>query len=317
MGGIKTNVNIMSSNMDPNCNWSPGLRMSPDYVRWLNNATFLDYYYRLKDLAISEFKWTGLPETCDERFLELILFEFGYALFFQHNINKAYLTLQCTIAGKLNMYRKPIERRAYAITGFNQLCNDLDSVLIFNNFLRTPTSFTVELFAKRLAEVEAAISGNLSQQKTPVVIKATKEQKLSYENAAQRRMEGYPLIFVDKTFDTNSFELFPIDVPQNFNELIIAKQRIWNEAMNFLGIDNANTDKKERMITQEIESNNQQVEMSRFTRLNARRQAAEEINRLFGLDVSVDFRPLSENTGLLPDAGKQDEEVDDGILREI
>lgn len=279
------------NNLDTKCNWS-GLRFDKKYSQWLNDATFFDYYTRLKELAINMFEWVNLPPTCDPRFLELILFEFGYCLFFQHNVNGAFLTLQCAINGPLNMYRIPIRRRAYAVTGFNQECSDQDSVIIFNNYLRQPTSLTVELFAQRLTRLERAIDVNINAQKTPILITGTQAQKKSMEELYKKFDENAPVIFGYKgTMDT-PLTVFKTDAPESYPNLMEAKARIWNEALTFLGVNNANTDKRERLITDEVNSNNQLLSAQRYVMLNARKQACDLINQLFAteLDAPVDVR---------------------------
>ena len=50
------------------------------------------------------------------------------------------------------------------------------------------------------------------------------------------------------------------------------------------------TEKKERLISNEVMSNMGDVEAQRFTRLNARKYACDQINKLFGLDVNCEFR---------------------------
>ena len=80
----------------------------------MNNRTYIQYYNRLTELALSMFEWKGLPDTVDPRFLEMCLFAEGKAIFFKDDGGLGYLTLQCSISGELNVYRIPIYRRAYA-----------------------------------------------------------------------------------------------------------------------------------------------------------------------------------------------------------
>ena len=65
--------------------------------------------------------------------------------------------------------------------------------------------------------------------------------------------------------------------------------------LTYFGIENANTEKRERLVTDEITSNMGGVAISRNSRMNAREQACKEINRLFGLEVSVDFEGRIED----------------------
>lgn len=260
--------------------------------QWMNDATFFDYYYRLKELAINQFEWINLPPTCDARFLELILFEFGYALFFRHRLNKGFFTTQCTLEGPLNIYRIPIRRRAYTVTELQQECDDQDSVIIWNNYLRQPTSLTIQLFAQRLTNIQRAIDVNINGQKTPLLMYGSEAQQKTLRAVYEKYDGNYPAIFGDKHLQENPIQCLKTDVPESYPRLMIAKNMIWNEALTFLGIDNANIDKKERMITDEVESNEQLLRAQRFTFLNARKDACKWINELFAdeLEDEVDVR---------------------------
>lgn len=269
----------MPANYDTKCNWN-GLRFNKSYSSWLNDATFFDYYTRLKNLALSEFEWS-LPKTCDSRFLELILFEFGHVLFFQDDLNKAFLTLQFTLQGPLNMYRIPINRRAFAVTGYNQTCNDLNSVIIWNNPLRQPTSLTVELYARKMTEIDRAIDVNIKAQKTPVLIKGTMEQQRALKTLYSKYDGNTPVIFGDNSFDTNQLGVLQTNAPESYVNLMIAKQRIWNEALTFVGVNNTNIDKKERMITDEVNANLDEIGRIKYSRLKERLAACDLINDLF------------------------------------
>ena len=68
------------------------------------------------------------------------------------------------------------------------------------------------------------------------------------------------------------------------------KHQYWNEALTYLGVENVTTEKKERLVSNEVMSNMGDVEAQRFTRLNARKRACEQINELFGLEVDCEFR---------------------------
>jgi hypothetical protein len=91
-------------------------------------------------------------------------------------------------------------------------------------------------------------------------------------------------------------------------KLHILKVRQWNECMGYLGINNANQDKKERLVADEVDANNEQVAASRNVALNARQEACGLINKLYGLNVSVDFRAEEEAKNIDPE---QDDTPDD------
>lgn len=261
--------------------------------RWasaeLNNKTYIDYYDRLMELALNVFEWENLPPTVDERFLELTLYEMGYCLYFDDPII-GNLALTCTIGGRLDVYRIPILRRAYAVNGYNKMCSAKDSVLIFNNYLHTPTLLTIELFARRLYEIERAIDVNVKGQKTPKAILSSEQQRLTMKNLFMQYDGNEPFIFGDKNLDIEGIKSLDIGSPFVADKLQILKHQIWNEALTFLGIENSNQDKKERLVSDEVGSNYGNVEAQRNVMLNARRQAVKKINAMFGTDINVKFR---------------------------
>lgn len=255
----------------------------------LNNKTYIDYYDRLMELALNVFEWENLPPTVDERFLEITLYEMGYCLYFNDPII-GNLALTCTIGGRLDVYRIPILRRAYAVNGYNKMCSAKDSVLIFNNYLHTPTLLTIELFARRLYEIERAIDVNVKGQKTPKAILSSEQQRLTMKNLFMQYDGNEPFIFGDKNLDIEGIKSLDIGSPFVADKLQILKHQIWNEALTFLGIENSNQDKKERLVSDEVGSNYGNVEAQRNVMLNARRQAVKKINAMFGTDINVKFR---------------------------
>lgn len=261
--------------------------------RWesaeLNNKTFIDYYNRLKELALNVFEWHNLPPTIDERFLELTLFEYGYALYFNDDII-GDLALTCTIGGRLDVYRVPIYRRAYAQNGYNKQLSSKDSVLIYNNYLRTPTELTIELYARRLYEIERTIDVNVKAQKTPTLILASEQQRLTMQNLYMQYDGNEPFIYGDRNMDIDGIKSLKTDAPFIADKLQIIKHQVWNEALTFCGIENSNGDKKERLVSDEVGGNYGNIEAQRNVMLNARRQACKKINAMFNTDIDVTFR---------------------------
>lgn len=256
----------------------------------MNNRTYLQYYHRLTELAISMFEWKGLPETVDPRFLELTLFTDGQAIFFNDEA-MGYLTLQVANNGQLDVYRIPKKRRAYAVNGYQR--SDLDeknSVLIFNNYLHTNAMLDVEMFAKRLYNLDRIVDVNVNAQKTPVLIRCNENERLTMENAYMQFDGNRPVIFGDKGMNPKSFEVLKTDAPYIADKVYQLKTQIWNEALTYLGISNINVVKKERLITDEVTRNQGGTIASRYSRLESRREAAKKINELFGLSVEVNYR---------------------------
>lgn len=255
----------------------------------LNNDTYLFYFYRLMELAINRFEWKNLPESIDERFLEYTLFCNGMGVFFYDEVVGA-LFLQVMIGGNLDVYRIPVRRRAYAVNGYNKELTPRDSVIVFNNFLRHPGVWDIMQFTNRLYELERTIDVNVKAQKTPVLLTCEESQRLTLENLYMKYDGNQPFIFGNKNLALNELNVLSTQAPYVVDKLQIQKMYIWNEALNYLGIETANTSKRERLITDEVSAAMGQVEAQRYTALNARRQGARKINELFGLDIEVNFR---------------------------
>lgn len=277
----------------------------------LNRLSFDFYFDRLKELAISMFEWENLPDSMDERFLEMTLFEDGQAIVFRDDV-MGMLGLQVMIGGPLNVYRVPINRRAYAVNGYqNPDLTPENSVIVFNNMLRTNSYRDVMFFAKKLYEVDRAIDVNVKGQKTPKVILCDENERLTMLNLFMKYDGNQPFIFGTKNLDLKSIQTLDTSSPYLSDKLYQLKTQIWNEALTYLGISNVNFNKKERLVSDEVLRNSGSTVSSRYTRLNMREKAAEEINRMFGTDIRVRYREdvqLVDDEGVLNLEGGEEED---------
>lgn len=275
----------------------------------MNNATYIQYYNRLIELSIAMFDWTGLPSTIDPRFLELTLFKYGQAVFFEDEV-MGYLALTNAVQGGFDVYGYPVASRAYSpYNNYQKNLNLDDSVIIYNNYLRTSSSLDVEVFAKRLYNLDRVIDVNANAQKTPVLIKCAETQRLTMKNLYKEFDGNSPVIFGDNGLNDANFTVLSTEAPYVADRIFQLKTQIWNEALTYLGISNINVQKKERLITDEVSRNMGGVIASRYSRLNARQNACEKINKMFGLNVWCeyrdDYRELDEE---LEDVNEDDDE---------
>lgn len=255
----------------------------------MNDLVYIDYYTRLKEYAINTFQWVNLPNTVDARYMELMLCERGKVCFFQDEL-VGFMALPVNEYGNLNVYNYPTEHQIYAVNGYNKNRNIENSVVIYNNYLRLPTVLTLSLYAERLSKIQRTIDVNIGACKTPYIIVATENQRLALENAFNQIDENKPALFFTNEMNLDNIKALDLKTPYVSDKLTLLKHDVWNEAMTFLGIENSNTDKKERMITDEVNSNDGQIEASRFNMLDARLEACEKINKMFGLNISCKFR---------------------------
>lgn len=254
-----------------------------------NNATYVHYFEQLEQLAISMFAWDNLPDTMDERFLELTLFKNGQAILFEDEV-MGKLSLPVTTSGRWNVYNVPMQRRAYATNGYNKRLTDKDSVIVYNNMIRTNSVLTIKMYARKLYELDRIIDVNSRAQKTPVLLTGTEQQQLTLKNTYMAYDGNQPVIYGDKNLDLNSLKVLKTDAPYISDKIYTLKMQTWNEALTYLGISNMNMQKKERLISDEVIRNMGGTLANRYSRLNARRYAADKFNKMFGTDIHVDYR---------------------------
>lgn len=259
-------------------------------AKQLNNRTFTDYFYRLMLIARSVFEWKGLPNHIKEEWIERYLFAEGKCVFFEDPI-KGLMVARVTPNGAINEYDEPSTVRPYA-TGYTgeDLINGKECIVIKNNDEMIPTSPTIQLYSMKLANIDRTIDVNVQAQKMPIIIKCSEKQKVSLKRVISQRNDNEPVIFGDKNLDTEGIEVLNTGAPLVFKDLQLHKHMIWNEVMSYLGLNNANQDKKERLVTDEVEANNEQIEASFNTMLRARQTAAKQINELFGTNITVEKR---------------------------
>ena len=254
-----------------------------------NNDVFMDYLTRMEDIAINMFEWKGIPDTVDERYIEYVLCEYGYMVYFNDEVI-GDLVATAMIGGQLDNYRIPKFRRAYANNGYQKDLTEKDSVLIFNNYLHLPSMNNIILYAQRLADIDRTIEVNTRAQKTPVLITCEESQLFTMKQVYEQCDENMPVIFGGKNLDLSGINSINTVAPFVADKLYTLKRQIWNEFLSIYGVENANSEKKERLVTDEVVSNLGGVQAQRYVMLNARRQAAKQINKMFGTDIEVNFR---------------------------
>ena len=266
----------------------PDKKAGAKVANFLNNITYEYWFNRIMEIACNAYEWSNLPDTVDERFLEIGLFSKGEMIYFNDE-ELGNLCLTVAVAGQFNMYQVPTQRRAYAVNGYQKQLSEKDSVLIYNNYLRIPTAYIADIYARRLADIDRTIEVNVQAQKTPVLLYGSEEMRLTLKNAYAQYVGNEPVIVADKDFDLKNIGVYKTDAPQVFTPLYELKKEVWSECLSVLGIENS-ISKKERLLSSEISANLGSVYAQRYTGLNARRQAADEINKMFGTNISVDYR---------------------------
>ena len=258
-----------------------------------NTATYGQYLRVLSELAVSMFEWQNVPDSIDVRYLEMQLFLTGVAVWFKDKEleNQPQLCLSCLPGGNFDVYGYPTRITAYSrYNGYTKTLSNSDSVIIYNNFLRTPSVADSMIYAQRLYNLDRIIDVNANAQKTPILVRATEKQRLSLLNVYKEYDGNSPVIFGDNDLDPTALRAVTTNAPFVADKIYDLKTQYWNEALTRLGISNINTQKKERMITDEVTRNQGGVVASRYSRLESRRTAAHKINQMFGTNITVEYR---------------------------
>lgn len=253
-------------------------------------------YDRFRLLALNQHKWDGLPETIEERHIEKPLFTDGRACFFNDPVH-GFMCLPCFPHG-MNFYGEPTKYRAVGF-GYQRELKAKDCVIIENNKLRMSTHKIVFYFVSQLYEVLRTRDVNIKTLKAPFIIKTDDKSVLTLKAVLDKIDNNEWAIFGDKSMGIdNAFEVFQTGVKCLTTELTDTYHDILNEALTYMGINNANTDKRERLITSEADANNQLIDSCAQMFLESRQRACEEINAKFGLTMSVELRTTREGSKL-------------------
>ena len=255
------------------------------------------YVTRLTELSVNRFKWNNLPVSVDPRFLEMTLLNNGLAVFFQdENMaagigeDGAYMALPATPAGQHNPTNNPTKFQINAVNYPNKKqLSARECVPIWANVTRTSDRDLVDIYAHRLASLDMTLDINAMNARRTKTVVADENTRLSGANAARLIEEGAPVVYTNTPLESMiSVVDFAVD-PKSIETLHVYKVRLWNECMMLLGIQGANQDKKERLVADEVHANKEQVDLNEHNALATRQLAAEQINRKYGTNISVEF----------------------------
>ena len=299
-----------------------------DY-QYVNDDTYYDYLERLKKIALSMFEWVNLPESMDARYIEWCLYYSGQAALLK-NQDDIFINTRACSAGELNIYELPTEINCYSV-GYSETRKQYDGydksiydgktgkfkeidpkdycIYVLNNQNRYATAWTLELFAYRLYLAQRTADINITVNKLPYIVAVDDNQRLTMENLINQLDENKPAVFGTKELAStikDSLKALPTNPPFIADKLNEYKKEIWNEALTFLGINNLN-EKKERLITDETNSNNELINLNLQSYLVPRKEACKRFNKLFGLtgDKAIDVKVRSDLYNII----KQEESI--------
>lgn len=263
-------------------------RKKPDYILEME-AKFKILLDNFKNIALNIFEWKNLPKGIKGEYIERKLLERGSLFFYNSQKAGGFMCLPADASQNLNVYEYPERVRTVGHNFWEDVPYE-DGVLIKNNPLKTPSILQMAFWLEHIVDVFSAFKVNLNHSKTPYVISGTKEQMLTLKNLLEQVTGNSIAVFVDKSLsDLTSIDLKQTGVMYIGDKLLDAYDRLEDKLLTFLGINNTNTTKRERLVVDEVNSNNDEIENNLDTFFTARKKAVEEINKKFKLEIEVDI----------------------------
>ena len=245
---------------------------------------FLRLYTHYKMLALNMFTWENLPYPLESRHIEKYLYEYGQAIFYD-NETFGKICLPCSPTGSLNQFGEPL-----SVTVDSHLIHDTvmlkDGIRILNNDLIIPTDFYVRQYAEKMTEVEMSIDMNVKQQKFPFFVETDKKNEFTMKQIFKQKEDGTPYIYANKNLGIGQTTVHTLDVPYVVDKLSEYKYNLEREILTFLGLNNT-VEKEERLLVDEINSNNDFIERNVDIMFKNREFACKRINELFGTNIRV------------------------------
>lgn len=297
---------------------------------WIENAkyftsvTYSTWFNRLYNIAISRFEWLNLPDTCNEKFIEQVLFFNGFMVGYKDSALNSFLIMPCTNNSVLDIFGYPAKVNAYGYNGYiapnltpytitvGQEPTRADAALLYANYSRCPDLPAVLYFARKLTKIDRTIDVNINVQKTPYIISCGENQRLTVANMFKQVDNFEPAIITTKFYGLNGEK--PINVmdlkpPFVADKMQTLKRQVYQEALTYLGIEANTSEKAERQVTEELTANMGETESMRQSPLASRKQFCKEFNKIYGTNIDVKFRSDLQLSQIMENGGLTDGEL--------
>lgn len=265
----------------------------------LNTMTEFRYFDDIVRIATNRFRWSGMPDSVNIKFLEQCLLKNGMATIAHPKGNPdLWYGLQVGGIGDLNVYGEPINWRAQGIDAKTSF--DVDStngVLIYNSNqiyggsnCGDSTWLAFELFAHKLAHYDRTEDVNLMMQQAAWFISCNQEKRQEALNLFKQVSGFEPAVITSPNVQNEiGFDVLKTDVPFIGESLNVSKRNVWNALYEYLGVPHLSFEKGERMIEQEAEGNNAPTSLRLLDALQPRRAGIKKFNELSGMNADVVF----------------------------
>ena len=253
-----------------------------------NNFRLGLIYNKYKMLSLNMFRWEGLPQTIESRHIENSLFNYGLCLIVNDD-DLGFISVPCNYGAYMNVNNVPTEVITCGfnyIKTFDYIHKDKNKCqLILNNDLAIGNEQYIFDYAQRMFEVENCIRVNINQQKFPWFVNTTPNNKKTMEVMFEKVMNGEPYILGSKD-QIGNVEVLTLNTPYIADKLNEYKYELEREVLSFHGLNN-NFEKKERLLVDEVNSNNDFIDRNVELMYRQRQLACESLNKKFGWNVRV------------------------------
>lgn len=240
------------------------LNIAPDDVNGLDNAR-VDFYRGELMRTLKGHIEIKAPDNWDRTYMkEALLIGTGYFTVTEKDSDP--LPLKCSAYG-VNVFERPtnVTVANVVLGNFTRTIGE-DCELVFlegrgHGFVNL--CGLIDVYAQKLANCDKAIDVNLFNTMTTIIF-AVKNSKVAQAIRLmfQKISQGEPAVFVDKDTEINDpSNIITLRAKENYvaDVVQLEKDAIMNEFLTRVGINNANTEKRERLITDEVNANNDEI----------------------------------------------------------
>lgn len=266
-------------------------------AKYKNLTEFQCWYRKLTNMALSIFEWEGLPDTCDAWCLEYSLLMYGKACIAKKDII-GLVSLPCQESNMFNIYGYTNKAIAYGFNGdtFEFDCympgsdnSGVQGVMLYDNPARFPYSRYIIDGAYRLSDNIRSIDVAVKKLKNPYWIVCNQNQMATVKKSLGDIDNNENAIITSTSLTPDDFRVLPTSTnPQILQGLWDNYNNSYDIIKEVLGINNnEQSDKKERLLTDEVNANNFITDMFLQLRLKQREEFCERVNETFGTKISV------------------------------
>lgn len=278
--------------------WNPTNLQGKKLHKFENNIEFMNTFFNLLNLALYSFSFNNLPKTCNERWFKMSLIFYGYAALINDK-ELGYLSLGVRPSSfRYNIYGDVSEIHAFGWNGFNKQYTaymigsdnkDAESVICRDNDCMYPLISTIIAYSTRLCDTMRTLDVTAKKLKTPYFITCDESQKTSVKKILEDVDFNQDGIICNRSTMPNEFQVLNTGVnPQSVTTLWAHYNNLQSEIRTRLGINNATQlDKKERLIVDEVNSNDILTDLNLDYRMKKYKEFCEIVNELWNLDISV------------------------------